>query len=105
MFSFKSNNVKNVVMNNQLNEQFSNTGTFYYSLDQSNLPSDYYGINSNGEIYVKRDITSLGTLGASLTFTATATDTGGKTDTAAISIVIPITTTIATTTTTDRYKV
>ncbi|XP_069106185.1 cadherin EGF LAG seven-pass G-type receptor fmi-1-like [Argopecten irradians] len=77
-------------------------GTFSYTLDNS-ADAGYFGINSNGEVYVKSNVSNLGSSGSTLAFIATATDTGGLTANAAIQVIVPATTTTSTTTTTDRH--
>lgn len=79
---------------------FHFSGTFTYSIDQSSLSTDTFGIKSNGDLYLKSSLTSYG-YGKSLKFTALATDTGTLQGSATVFVVIPQTTT-TTTTTTDR---
>ena len=75
-------------------------GTFTYSIDQASLGTETFGIQSNGDVYLKTSLTSYG-YGHSLKFRVLATDTGSRQGTATIFVVIPQTTT-TTTTTTDR---
>ncbi|XP_071149615.1 cadherin EGF LAG seven-pass G-type receptor 2-like [Mytilus edulis] len=76
-------------------------GTFAYSIDQTSLGIETFGIQTNGDLYLKNSLTSYG-YGASLSFTIQATDTGSLQGTATVFVVIPQTTTTSTTTT-NRY--
>lgn len=73
---------------------------YIFSLDQSGLLAEYFGITQAGIVYVKNDITSLGP--GSVNFDVIASDGGGLQTTAAAVVVISPTTTTSTTTTTDR---
>ncbi|XP_052079677.1 protocadherin Fat 4-like isoform X2 [Mytilus californianus] len=75
-------------------------GNFIYSIDQTSLGTETFGIQTNGDLYLKNSLTSYG-YGSSISFTVQATDTGSLQGTSTIFIVIPQTTT-TTTTTTDR---
>ncbi|CAG2211209.1 unnamed protein product [Mytilus edulis] len=75
-------------------------GTFIYSIDQTSLGTETFGIQANGDLYLKNSLTSYG-YGSSMSFVVQATDTGSLQGTATVFIVIPQTTT-TTTTTTDR---
>ncbi|XP_063404862.1 cadherin EGF LAG seven-pass G-type receptor 1-like [Mytilus trossulus] len=75
-------------------------GNFIYSIDQTSLGTETFGIQANGDLYFKNSLTSYG-YGSSMSFTVQATDTGSLQGTATVFIVIPQTTT-TTTTTTDR---
>ncbi|XP_061179511.1 protocadherin-like wing polarity protein stan, partial [Saccostrea echinata] len=77
-------------------------GTVSYTLDQTSLGYEYFGVQSNGDFYVKNGLTSFSS-GTTVTLTATAQDSGGLKDTAPVTIVIPESTTAAPTTTTDRH--
>nr|XP_022309583.1 protocadherin Fat 4-like [Crassostrea virginica] len=77
-------------------------GTISYTIDQTALGYEYFGVKSNGEFYVKNSLSSFSS-GSTLTITAAVTDTGGLQDTATVSIIIPESTTAAPTTTTDRH--
>ncbi|XP_078334887.1 protocadherin Fat 4-like [Crassostrea virginica] len=77
-------------------------GTVSYTLDQVSLGNEYFGVQSNGDLYVKTGLTSFSS-GQTLSLTATVTDSGGLTDAATVTIVIPESTTAAPTTTTDRH--
>lgn len=77
-------------------------GTISYTLDQVSLGNEYFGVQSNGDFYLKTGLTTFSS-GQTLSLTATVTDSGGLTDTAAVTIVIPESTTAAPTTTTDRH--
>ncbi|KAK3581875.1 hypothetical protein CHS0354_000290 [Potamilus streckersoni] len=79
-------------------------GIVSYSLDQSSLPSAYFGIDgTTGKLYISSSVSPIG-IGNSVSFKAIATDGGGLTSTATVTVKIAITTTVATTTTTDRYR-
>ncbi|CAG2211215.1 unnamed protein product [Mytilus edulis] len=75
-------------------------GNFIYSIDQTSLGTETFGIKANGDLYLKTSLTSYG-YGSSISFIVQATDTGSLQGTATVFIVIPQTTT-TTTTTTDR---
>ncbi|VDI13027.1 protocadherin Fat 4 [Mytilus galloprovincialis] len=75
-------------------------GNFIYSIDQTSLGTETFGIQANGDLYLKNSLTSYG-YGSSISFIVQATDTGSLQGTATVFIVIPQTTT-TTTTTTDR---
>ena len=75
-------------------------GNFIYSIDQTALGTETFGIQANGDLYLKNSLTSYG-YGSSISFTVQATDTGSLQGTATVFIVIPQTTT-TTTTTTER---
>ncbi|XP_060585336.1 cadherin-23-like [Ruditapes philippinarum] len=80
-------------------------GVITYTLDQSSLSLEYFGISNTGEITVL--LTPQGSdlaFGTSVTVTATASDIGARTDTASVVLIISGTTTTSTTTTTDRYR-
>ncbi|XP_076113799.1 cadherin EGF LAG seven-pass G-type receptor 1-like [Mytilus galloprovincialis] len=75
-------------------------GNFIYSIDQTALGTETFGIQANGDLYLKNSLTSYG-YGSSISFIVQATDTGSLQGTATVFIVIPQTTT-TTTTTTER---
>lgn len=77
-------------------------GTVSYKIDQVVLGYEYFGVQSNGDFYVKNGLTTFSS-GTTLTITATAADTGGLQDTATVSVIIPESTTAAPATTTDRH--
>ncbi|XP_056008142.1 cadherin-23-like [Ostrea edulis] len=77
-------------------------GTVSYSLNQTGLGNEYFGVQSNGDFYVKNGLTSFSS-GTTLSITTIVQDTGGLQDTAVVTVVIPESTTAAPTTTTDRY--
>ena len=52
------------------------TGTISYTIDQTALGYEYFGVKSNGEFYVKNSLSSFSS-GSTLTITAAVTDTGG----------------------------
>ncbi|XP_052692955.1 cadherin-23-like [Crassostrea angulata] len=60
-------------------------GTFTYSLDQTSLGMDYFGIHEDGQIFVKESLLTF-TSGSSLT--VTATDTGDLSGSATVTVVI-----------------
>ncbi|XP_061178339.1 protocadherin Fat 3-like [Saccostrea echinata] len=64
-------------------------GQFYYILDQSSNSLEYFGIMSNGSIYIKEDLTPL-YLGKTLLLTLTAKDNGTPSRQSSISITIQI---------------
>ncbi|KAL3861471.1 hypothetical protein ACJMK2_007505 [Sinanodonta woodiana] len=79
-------------------------GVVSYSLDQSSLPSAYFGVDgTTGKLYISSSVKPIGT-GNSVSFKAIATDGGGLTSTTTITVKVALTTTVATTTTTDRYR-
>lgn len=53
-------------------------GTISYTLDQVSLGNEYFGVQSNGDLYVKTGLTSFSS-GQTLSLTATVTDSGGLT--------------------------
>lgn len=53
-------------------------GTVSYTIDQVVLGYEYFGVQSNGDFYVKNGLTTFSS-GNTLTVSATATDTGGLT--------------------------
>ncbi|XP_061190353.1 cadherin EGF LAG seven-pass G-type receptor 2-like [Saccostrea echinata] len=77
-------------------------GNISYSLDQISLGNEYFGVKTNGDIYVKNSLLGFST-GITLSLTATARDKGGLQDTATITVIIPESTTAAPVTTTDRH--
>lgn len=77
-------------------------GTISYTLDQSGLGFEYFGVKTDGEFYVKNSLLSFSS-GSTLTLSAVVTDSGGLQDTAAVTVIIPESTTAAPTTTTDRH--
>lgn len=80
-------------------------GTLTYTLDQSSLLDEYFDIDNNGQIGVKKtpNGNAIG-YATPVTVTANAYDGGGLSDSAIVTIVISDTTTTSTTTTTDRFK-
>ena len=74
----------------------------YSSIDQAALLNDYFGITQAGEVYVKKDISSLGS--GAVNFDIIAADGGGTQTQAAATVVVTPSTTTQTTTTTDRYS-
>ncbi|XP_052770777.1 cadherin EGF LAG seven-pass G-type receptor 2-like [Mya arenaria] len=77
-------------------------GTLTYSLDQSSLGNQYFGITQSGTIFVVKSIQSLG-YGGSATFNVIATDGGGLETRANVTVAVMATTTTSTTSTTDRF--
>ncbi|XP_052770788.1 uncharacterized protein LOC128210480 [Mya arenaria] len=77
-------------------------GTLTYSLDQSSLGNQYFGITQSGTIFVVKSIQSLG-YGGSATFHVIATDGGGLETRANVTVAVMATTTTSTTSTTDRF--
>lgn len=53
-------------------------GTVSYTIDQVVLGYEYFGVQSNGDFYVKNGLTTFSS-GNTLTVSATAADTGGLT--------------------------
>lgn len=51
-------------------------GTVSYTIDQMVLGYEYFGVQSNGDFYVKNGLTTFSS-GNTLTVTATVADTGG----------------------------
>lgn len=51
-------------------------GTVSYTIDQVVLGYEYFGVQSNGDFYVKNGLTTFSS-GNTLTVSATAADTGG----------------------------
>lgn len=51
-------------------------GTVSYTIDQVVLGNEYFGVQSNGDFYVKNGLTAFSS-GTTLTVTATVADTGG----------------------------
>lgn len=78
-------------------------GDINYSLDQSSLATDYFGIDQTGKVYLHNSIAAVGG-GVTLTFDVLATDGGGNVTTETITVITVTTTTTTTTTTTDRFK-
>jgi hypothetical protein len=52
------------------------TGTVSYSLNQTGLGNEYFGVQSNGDLYVTNGLTSFSS-GSTLTISAFARDSGG----------------------------
>ncbi|XP_052252546.1 cadherin EGF LAG seven-pass G-type receptor 3-like [Dreissena polymorpha] len=78
-------------------------GQITYSLNQSSLGDQYFGITQSGEIFVTKAISVLG-YGSTVSFEVVASDGGGRSSRATVSVVVMATTTTSTTTTTDRYR-
>lgn len=76
-------------------------GTFTYSLDQISIGGDTFGIQGNGNLYLKNSLASYD-YGQSLSFTVQAIDSGGLQGTTDVYVIILQTTTLSTTTT-ERY--
>lgn len=76
-------------------------GTFTYSLDQIGIGGDTFGIQGNGDLYLKNSLT-IYDYGQSLSFTVQAIDSGGLQGTTDVYVIILQTTTLSTTTT-ERY--
>ncbi|XP_056005651.1 protocadherin Fat 4-like isoform X4 [Ostrea edulis] len=78
-------------------------GKFYYSLDQSSNSGEYFGIMTNGSIYIKEDLSPL-YLGRTLSLTLTAKDYGSpsRQSSVAITVQIPLSTTITNISPTER---
>ncbi|XP_062603842.1 protocadherin-like wing polarity protein stan [Saccostrea cucullata] len=78
-------------------------GQFYYVLDQSSNSKEYFGIMSNGSIYIKEDLTPL-YLGKTLRLTLTAKDYGtpSRQSSVSITIQIPLSTTTSYASPTDK---
>ena len=78
-------------------------GRFYYTLDQSSNTKEYFGIMSNGSLYIKEDLTPLYS-GKILSMTLTAKDFGNpsKQSSLTITIQIPISTTTLASVSTDK---
>lgn len=55
-------------------------GTISYTLDQVSLGNEYFGVQSNGDFYLKTGLTTFSS-GQTLSLTATVTDSGGLTGT------------------------
>jgi hypothetical protein len=70
-------------------------GIFYYTLDQSSLSKEYFGIMNNGKLYVKESLSDL-YLGQILVVFVTATDYSGRNKTISVNIEVPTFTTQAT---------
>ena len=70
-------------------------GIFYYTLDQSSLSKEYFGIMNNGKLYVKENLSDL-YLGQILVVFVTATDYSGRNKTISVNIEVPTFTTQAT---------
>lgn len=68
----------------------SNTdhGLFFFTLDQSALAKEYFGIMNNGQIYVKQSLSDL-YLGQRLVLQVTATDYDGRNQTIPVNIEVP----------------
>lgn len=64
-------------------------GTLTMTLDQTSLLDEYFAIDNNGQIKVKKtpNGNAIG-YGTSVTISAIATDGGGQSDTASVTIVI-----------------
>ncbi|VDI71001.1 Hypothetical predicted protein [Mytilus galloprovincialis] len=85
-------------INYPLNSVFGSTVAT--DADTGDFGTETFGIQANGDLYLKTSLTSYG-YGSSTSFIVQATDTGSLQGTAKVLIVIPQTTT-TTTTTTDR---
>lgn len=59
---------------------FVHLGTISYTLDQVSLGNEYFGVQSNGDFYLKTGLTTFSN-GQTLSLTATVTDSGGLTGT------------------------
>ncbi|XP_052706933.1 protocadherin Fat 4-like [Crassostrea angulata] len=77
-------------------------GTISYTLDQTGLGFEYFGVKHDGEFYVKSSLL-LFSSGTTLSLSTVVKDSGGLQDTAAVTVIIPESTTAAPTTTTDRH--
>lgn len=60
--------------------EFLHLGTISYTLDQVSLGNEYFGVQSNGDFYLKTGLTTFSS-GQTLSLTATVTDSGGLTGT------------------------
>lgn len=60
--------------------EFLHLGTISYTLDQVSLGNEYFGVQSNGDFYLKTGLTAFSS-GQTLSLTATVTDSGGLTGT------------------------
>lgn len=56
--------------------EFLHLGTISYTLDQVSLGNEYFGVQSNGDFYLKTGLTTFSS-GQTLSLTATVTDSGG----------------------------
>ncbi|XP_062571773.1 cadherin-related family member 2-like [Saccostrea cucullata] len=77
-------------------------GEITYTIDQTSTGGTYFGMKSNGELFVASDLSPFAA-GDTKAIIITATDDGGKTDTLTVTIVIPGITTVEVSNTTDRY--